>query len=81
MVIGLSTLDRLVAMFERSKTRQDILKLIKKADRPLGSSLLAIETGLHQSTVIRALNELEEAGAIQEVAQVKRGRRYRITKK
>jgi DNA-binding HxlR family transcriptional regulator len=80
MVFDLSDLDRLVAFLERGKNRTIILKKIAEASgKALGSSELAEETDITQSAVIRTLNGLEREGVISEVAQVKRGRRYRIT--
>ena len=77
----MSDLDRLVAFLERGKHRIIILRKIAEAScKPaLGSSELADETGIKQSNVIRNLNDLEKERAITEVAQVNRGRRYRIS--
>lgn len=79
---NLDKLDRLIGMLKRSKNRRIILEICaraKESEIPLSSREISERAGLHQSGVIRNLNELEEVGAIKEVSEVNRGRLYRIT--
>jgi len=72
-------LYEIVGILDRSPRREKILRLISRSNVPLSSRIIANETSISQTNVIRILNELEAKGAIKEVANVKRNRMYVIT--
>lgn len=78
---GVENIDRLIGMLNRSRNRRKILKTIKASDKSLGSREISQKIGLNQSTIIKILNDLDLANALEEVAKVRRGRMYRITEK
>ena len=71
--------DKLIGMLKRSKNRMTILLTIFESNIPISSSEIAEKTGLNISTVIRALNELNNMESIKEVTDIKRGKMYKLT--
>jgi len=74
-------LYEIVGILDRSLRREKVLRLISRSNVPLSSRIIANETSISQTNVIKILNELQAKEAIREVTNVKRNRMYVITDK